>query len=104
MLDVYKRQVYIDVGDVYPGANQVAFHCHIRTFDSLQVFIEEKTGLFVRILSLRDVYKRQTKMCCFYIIKLGGESAKTFLFILFVPQILVSLHQKIIYDFIRVYK
>lgn len=26
--------------------------CHIRTFDSLQVFIEEKTGLFVQILSL----------------------------------------------------
>lgn len=45
-----------------------------------------------------------TKMFCFYIIKLGGESAKTFLFILFFPQILVSLHQKIIYDFIRVYK
>lgn len=36
--------------------------------------------------------------------KIGGESAKTFLFILFFPQILVSLHQKIIYDFIRVYK
>ncbi|CUO86590.1 Uncharacterised protein [Segatella copri] len=48
----YALIVYIDVGDVYPGANQVAFHCHIRTFDSLQVFIEEKTGLFVRILSL----------------------------------------------------
>lgn len=45
-----------------------------------------------------------TKMFCFYIIKYGGKSAKTFLFILFFPQILVSLHQKIIYDFIRVYK
>ncbi len=48
----YALIVYIDVGDVYPGANQVAFHRHIRTFDSLQVFIEEKTGLLVRILSL----------------------------------------------------
>ena len=45
-----------------------------------------------------------TKMFCFYIIKLGEKKKKTFLFILFFPQILVSLHQKIIYDFIRVYK
>ena len=48
----YALIVYIDVGDVYPGANQVAFHCHIRTFNSLQIFIEEEMGLLVRILSL----------------------------------------------------
>ena len=54
--------------------------------------------------SFSEIALLGTKMFCFDIIKLGGESAKTFLFILFFPQILVSLHQKIIYDFIRVYK
>lgn len=53
--------------------------------------------------SFSEIALLGTKMFCFYIIKLGGESAKlSFYFVL--PPNTCIFAPKIIYDFIRVYK
>ena len=65
---------------------------------SLLLFVVYNVPFFSEIALLG------TKMFCFYIIKLGGESAKTFLLFCSSPKYLYLCTKKVIYDFIRVYK